>query len=76
MLKKFKPTTPGTRGLILVDKSSLHKGSSYKPLTERLNKSSGRNNTGRVTVRGRSGGATKLYRIVDFKRNKIIMNTY
>lgn len=71
MLKKFKPTTPGTRGLILVDKSSLYKGSSYKPLTERLNKSSGRNNTGRVTVRGRSGGATKLYRIVDFKRNKI-----
>ena len=71
MLKKFKPTTPGNRGLVLVDKSGLHSGRSYKPLTQKLTKSSGRNNTGRVTVRGRSGGATKLYRIVDFKRNKL-----
>src|SRR5690606_20645386 len=35
-----------------------------------IKKSSGRNNTGRVTVRGQAGGATKLYRLVDFKRNK------
>jgi large subunit ribosomal protein L2 len=71
MLKKYKPTTPGTRGLVLVDKSDLYKGSSYKPLTQKIGKSSGRNNTGRVTVRGQGGGATKLYRLVDFKRNKI-----
>jgi len=71
MLKQYKPKTPGTRGLVLVDKSELYKGSSYKPLTKKISKSSGRNNTGRVTVRGQGGGATKLYRLVDFKRNKV-----
>jgi large subunit ribosomal protein L2 len=70
MLKQFKPTTPGNRGLILVDKSNLYKGSSLKKLTQSINKLSGRNNTGRLTIRGRSGGAKKLYRIIDFKRNK------
>ncbi|MFT6083274.1 MAG: large subunit ribosomal protein L2 [Alphaproteobacteria bacterium] len=70
MLKQFKPTTPGNRGLVLVDKSKLYKGSSCKKLTVSLNKKSGRNNTGRVTLRGRSGGAKKLYRIIDFKRSK------
>lgn len=71
MLKKYKPVTPGTRGLVLVDKSSLYKGSSYKPLTHSINKYSGRNNTGRVSVRGQSGGARKLYRKIDFKRDKL-----
>jgi len=71
MLKKFKPTTPGNRGLVLVDKSNLYKGSSFKELTKSLKKYSGRNNTGRITLRGRSGGAKKLYRTIDFKRNKL-----
>lgn len=70
MLKVYKPTTPGTRGLVLIDKTSLYKGSSLKSLTKRLKKHSGRNNTGRITLRGRSGGSTKLLRIVDFKRDK------
>ena len=71
MLKKYKPTTPGVRGLVLVDKSDLYKGKSCKFLTKKLKKHSGRNNTGKVTVRGQGGGAKKLYRVIDFKRDKV-----
>jgi len=69
-LKQYKPTTPGRRGLVLVDRSDLHKGRPVKKLTKGLTKSGGRNNAGRVTARRRGGGAKRLYRIVDFKRNK------
>merc|ERR1711916_55353 len=48
----------------------LWKGRPVKSLTEGLTKSGGRNNTGRITSRRRGGGAKRLYRIVDFKRNK------
>jgi len=70
-LKSYKPTTPGQRGLILVDKSSLWKGRPYKKLTVGLSKNAGRNNTGRVTMRRKGGGAKRLYRIIDFKRQKV-----
>ena len=69
-LKTFKPTSPGRRQLVLVDRSDLHKGRPVKKLTEGLTKSGGRNNTGRITSRRRGGGAKKLYRKIDFKRNK------
>jgi large subunit ribosomal protein L2 len=69
-LKQYKPTTPGRRGLVLVDRSELHKGRPVKKLTKGLTKSGGRNNAGRVTARRRGGGAKRLYRIIDFKRNK------
>ena len=69
-LKKFKPTTPGRRQLILVDKSDLWKGKPVKSLTEGLTEKAGRNNTGRITVRRRGGGVKKTYRLVDFKRRK------
>lgn len=69
-LKSYKPTTPGQRGLILVDKSSLWKGRPYKALTTGLSKNAGRNNTGRITMRRKGGGAKRLYRIIDFKRKK------
>jgi large subunit ribosomal protein L2 len=69
-LKSYKPTTPGQRGLVLIDRSELWKGRPVKTLTEGLTKSGGRNNTGRITSRRRGGGAKRLYRIVDFKRNK------
>ncbi|WDI30990.1 50S ribosomal protein L2 [Hyphococcus flavus] len=69
-LKKFKPTTPGRRQLVLVDKSELWKGKPVKALTEGLTESAGRNNTGRITVRRRGGGAKKTYRCIDFKRRK------
>jgi large subunit ribosomal protein L2 len=69
-LKSYKPTTPGQRGLVLIDRSELWKGRPVKALTEGLTKSGGRNNTGRITMRRVGGGAKRLYRIVDFKRRK------
>ena len=69
-LKTYKPTTPGQRGLIQVDRSALHKGKPVKQLTEGLTKSGGRNNAGRITARRRGGGHKRTYRLVDFKRNK------
>ncbi|MBV0913150.1 50S ribosomal protein L2 [Anianabacter salinae] len=69
-LKSYKPTTPGQRGLVLIDRSELWKGRPVKALTEGLSKHGGRNNTGRITMRRKGGGAKRLYRIVDFKRTK------
>jgi len=69
-LKSYKPTTPGQRGLVLIDRSDLWKGRPVKSLTEGLTKKGGRNNTGRITARRIGGGAKRLYRIVDFKRRK------
>ncbi|EME70954.1 MULTISPECIES: 50S ribosomal protein L2 [Rhodospirillales] len=69
-LKTFKPTTPGRRQLVLVDRSELWKGKPEKGLTEGLRSKGGRNNTGRITVRWRGGGHKRRYRIIDFKRNK------
>ena len=67
---------------MLIDRSELWKGRPAKSLTEGLKKSGGRNNAGRITSRRRGGGAKRLYRIVDFKRNKfdisaeVIRNEY
>jgi large subunit ribosomal protein L2 len=69
-LKHFNPTSPSRRGLVLVDRSELHKGRPEKSLVEGLTKSGGRGGGGRVAVRFRGGGAKRLYRIVDFKRRK------
>lgn len=69
-LKTFNPTSPGRRALVLVDRSALHKGRPEKSLTEGLSSKGGRNNTGRITMRRRGGGAKKLYRKVDFRRVK------
>jgi large subunit ribosomal protein L2 len=69
-LKTFNPTSPGRRQLVLVDRSTLHKGAPVKSLTEGLNKKGGRNNQGRITVRHQGGGAKRLYRKVDFKRSR------
>ena len=46
-LKQYKPNTPGQRGLVLVDKSDLYKGKPVKKLTKGINKSGGRNNSGK-----------------------------
>ncbi|MDX5414846.1 MAG: 50S ribosomal protein L2 [Alphaproteobacteria bacterium] len=69
-LKKYKPTSPAQRGLVLVDRSGLYKGKPVKSLTEGLTKSGGRNNYGRITVRFRGGGHKRSYRLIDFKRTK------
>src|SRR5258707_8510523 len=69
-LKTFKPTTPSQRQLSIVDGSELWRGEPVKALTEGLRKNGGRNNTGRITLRHRGGGAKRRYRIIDFKRGK------
>ena len=69
-LKKYNPTTPGQRQLVLVDRSQLWKGAPEKSLTEGKRKSGGRNNTGRITTRFIGGGHKQRYRMVDFKRTK------
>ena len=69
-LKTFNPTSPGRRGLVLVDKSDLHKGKPEKSLVEGLRKTGGRADNGRITTRFRGGGAKRLYRVIDFKRRK------
>ncbi|CAI9406421.1 50S ribosomal protein L2 [Pleomorphomonas sp. T1.2MG-36] len=70
-LKYYKPTTPGQRQLVLVDRSELHKGAPVKALTEGLNKTGGRNNLGRITAYHRGGGHKRSYRLIDFKRRKL-----
>ncbi|MDA1089043.1 MAG: 50S ribosomal protein L2 [Proteobacteria bacterium] len=69
-LKSFNPTSPGLRGLVLVDRSGLWKGKPERSLTEGLTKKGGRNNNGRITARRRGGGHKRRYRIIDFKRLK------
>jgi large subunit ribosomal protein L2 len=69
-LKTFKPTTPGQRQLVLVDRTTLYRGKPVKTLTEGKISSGGRNNNGRITVRFRGGGHKKALRLVDFKRHK------
>ncbi len=69
MLKKIKPTTPGTRHQLrlVVD---LDRKKPEKSLLQILKKHAGRNSYGRVTVRHRGGGHKRYYRLIDFKRNK------
>ncbi|RMD80828.1 MAG: 50S ribosomal protein L2 [Gammaproteobacteria bacterium] len=69
-LVKAKPTSPGRRFVVRVVEPGLHKGAPYAPLTEKLSKTGGRNNQGRITVRHRGGGHKRLYRRIDFRRDK------
>jgi len=69
-LKQYKPTTPGRRGLVLVDRSELYKGKPEKSLTVGKKSHGGRNNMGHVTVYHQGGGHKQRYRLVDFKRKK------
>jgi large subunit ribosomal protein L2 len=70
-LKKYKPTTPSQRHLVIVDRSGLYSGKPVKGLVEGKHSTGGRNNHGRVTVRWRGGGHKRSYRRIDFKRRKL-----
>ncbi len=67
-VKLYKPTTPGRRKASVQDWSDITKKKPEKSLLVPLKKNGGRNNTGRITVRHRGGGAKRMYRLVDFKR--------
>ena len=69
-IKKYKPTTPGRRGMTGLTFEEITKTSPEKSLTVSLKKNGGCNNNGRITVRHQGGGHKRLYRLVDFKRNK------
>ena len=70
-LKQYKPTTPGQRQLVDIDRSSLWKGKPFKALTAGISEKSGRNNLGRITSFNRGGGHKRRYRAVDFLRNRL-----
>lgn len=69
-LLKSKPTSPGRRGQVRVVHKNLHKGGPLPSLVEKISKTGGRNNNGRITVRHIGGGSARKYRIIDFKRQK------
>lgn len=70
-IKKFKPTTPSLRYRTVSDFAGITRKNPEKSLTEPLKKTGGRNNKGRITCRHHGGGHKQLYRLIDFKRNKI-----
>lgn len=69
-IKKYKPTTPGLRGMTTLTNEEITTNKPEKSLTVSLKKHSGRNSRGKITVRHRGGGSRRQYRIIDFKRNK------
>ncbi|MBF0279591.1 MAG: 50S ribosomal protein L2 [SAR324 cluster bacterium] len=69
-IKKYKPTSPGRRGMSGFGFEEITTSTPEKSLLAPLKKSGGRNNNGRITVRHHGGGHKRRYRIVDFKRNK------
>ena len=73
-IKKYKPTTPGRRGMTVTDYSVLSKVDPERSLLESKKKHAGRNNTGKITVRHHGGGNRQKYRIIDFKRNSETTN--
>ena len=69
-IKKYKPYTPSRRHMTSSSFEEITKTTPEKSLVVSLNKYSGRNDQGKITVRHRGGGAKTKYRIIDFKRNK------
>ena len=69
-IKIYKPYTPSTRNKSVLDFSSLTKKKSEKSLTVANHRAKGRNNKRRITIRHKGGGHKRLYRLIDFKRNK------
>jgi large subunit ribosomal protein L2 len=66
-LVKLRPTSPGKRGVVRVVQTDLYKGEPFRQLTEKQNKTAGRNNSGKITIRHRGGGHKQHYRKIDFQ---------
>ena len=69
-VNKYKPTSAGRRFMAVSSFEEVTSTTPERSLTVHLKKASGRNNTGRITVRHHGGGHTKLYRVIDFRRTK------
>src|SRR3954470_955466 len=69
-IRKYNPTSPGVRGKTALTFSEITTSEPYAPLTEKLHRSGGRNNQGELTSWWRGGGHKRMYRIIDFKRDK------
>lgn len=69
-IKRYRPTSPGRRGMTSQDFGTITKGTPEKSLLEKKSSTGGRNNNGRITSRFRGGGHKQRYRKVDFRRNK------
>jgi len=70
-IRRFKPTTNGLRHAAISDFKEITKSKPEKSLLAPLKKSGGRNVYGRITVRWRGGGHKRMYRIIDFKRDRL-----
>ena len=69
-IRKFKPMTPGTRNMAISAFDEITAKRPHKALLEPLKRTGGRNNTGQMTMRYFGGGHKKMYRVIDFLRNK------
>jgi len=69
-IKRYNPTTPGRRGMTVLDFAEITKTTPEKSLTKGKKSTGGRNNNGRVTTRFRGGGVKRKYREIDFQRSK------
>jgi len=69
-IKKYKPTSPGRRNMTASDRAEVTAQRPYKKLVSKRHNPAGRNNHGRITLRFRGGGHKRLYREIDFKRDK------
>ena len=69
-IRKFKPTTPGTRNMAISAFDEITCKKPHKALLEPLKRTGGRNNTGQMTMRYIGGGHKKMYRVIDFLRTK------
>jgi large subunit ribosomal protein L2 len=70
-IKKFRPITPARRFMSVMESSDITSKPTVRGLLKRVKATAGRNNNGRITSRHKEAGAKKLYRIIDFKRNKL-----
>src|ERR671919_609053 len=69
-IRKYNPTSPGVRGKTSLTFDDITTSEPYRPLTEALHRSGGRNNRGELTSWWRGGGHKRNYRVIDFKRDK------
>ena len=73
-IKHYKPTTNGRRGMSTLANEEITTSTPTKSLLASKSKTGGRNNQGKMTVRHIGGGAKRKYRVIDYKRNKVLLD--